>query len=119
MEGESACVSRESECEMDIKTTDEPQSSSARVASIDAPVDTTQGSRRLVYLVQRERLFVSETTLNTLPTLTLDSLQAVPLTDVLLQRATRLAEEGVDPVAEPTVIVSVAQTHVRHTVGTP
>ena len=42
MEGESARVSRESECEMDIKTTDEPQSSSARVASIDAPVDATQ-----------------------------------------------------------------------------
>ena len=41
MEGESARVSRASECELDLKTTDEPQSSSARVASIDAPVDTT------------------------------------------------------------------------------
>jgi hypothetical protein len=41
MEGESARVSRASECELDLKTTDEPQSSSARVASIDAPVDAT------------------------------------------------------------------------------
>ena len=41
MEGESARVSRASECELDLKTTDEPQSSSARVASIGAPVDTT------------------------------------------------------------------------------
>ena len=45
MEGESARVSRESECELDLKTTDEPQSSSARVASIDAPVDTTHYRR--------------------------------------------------------------------------
>ena len=55
MEGESARVSRASECDLDLKTTDEPQSSSARVASIDAPVDTTHYSETLVHRPATER----------------------------------------------------------------